>query len=502
MSSASLWLRVSAALIAILLGTSPAFAADQCTACDSSKGPSELNSCFKDLLKEPSKNCFTVDSPCAPGSMTAKLTKTGDATAITDNTVTAVCDNNKLKVTADGDKVVKLNGTDLTLTVTSPNLTFSAKASYAGAPSPAAASTGTAGGGDAAGGKTSAPIDIEPITLLGTGIDYSKLFERHEPGTKYIYVHENLAIDPSSEKFVTESDRVVVRVIARKALLCRYYVTSDDKNEYKPELGRVGGRTGLTDVLQKSGLVGAAIPTSTTATSCGYALTDASGPGQAGHFTVQGDGAYYSYVDFTFGPFTNELLAFHVFRHDRDFQGNDLEGVVKVPNHQRYVGWIDLMVVGSTTFARNDVISVQRDNGTELTRINTSDQREQLDVVAQVKFFAVCNGSSNQAFKAQDLNEAGICLGLGSGLSLTHPTERFYPLGLNLTVARYLSFNSHFMLERGKTLASGYSAGDLFSGSAADVPTHERLLPGISFGVGLDPTLLGDLIGQIVKAGL
>ena len=503
MSSASLWLRMSAVLVVILLGTSHVLATDQCKVCDANKGQGELDNCFKDLLKNPSKNCFTLNEACDPASMTSTLTKTADAKPITDRTVAAACYNNTLKVTADGDKLVKVKDTALTLSVVSPNVSFSAKATYAGPPQDTGDGEGggDAGGGSKQGASTPAPIDVEPISIRGTGTDYSTLLKSRQRDAKYIYVHENLAIDPASDKFVTETDRVVVRVIARKALLCRYYVTSDDKNEYKAEVGRVGGRTGLADVLKKSGLVGGEIPSDKTR-SCGYELTEANGPMQKGHFVVQGPGAYYSYVDFTFGPFTNEQLAFHVFRHDREFQGNDLEGELKVPNHQRYVGWIDLMVVGSTTFGRNDVTSIERDNGTELTRIKTSDQSQQIDIVAQVKFFVACNGSSNDAFKAQDLSAAGVCFGLGSGLSLTHPTQRFYPLGLNLTVARYLSFNSHFMLERSKSLSSGYNSGDLFSGTADDLPTHERLIPGVSFGVGLDPTLLGDLIGQIVKAGL
>lgn len=79
---------------------------------------------------------------------------------------------------------------------------------------------------------------------------------------------------------------------------------------------------------------------------------------------------------------------------------------------------------------------------------------------------------------------------------------RFYPIGLNFTIARYLSLNALLLLERTTELAPGYSAGDVFSGKADDVPVTNQISPGLALGVGMDPTLLGDLVGQIVKAGL
>lgn len=58
------------------------------------------------------------------------------------------------------------------------------------------------------------------------------------------------------------------------------------------------------------------------------------------------------------------------------------------------------------------------------------------------------------------------------------------------------------LLERTTELAPGYSSGDVFSGKAEDIPTTNRIAPVIALGVDMDPTLLGDLVGQIVKAGL
>ena len=214
-----------------------------------------------------------------------------------------------------------------------------------------------------------------------------------------------------------------------------------------------------------------------------------------------GEGAKLGHVDFTFGPFTSSQLKFHLFRHDRGFKGNDLEAQVDIANHQRYVGWIDLVVVGTMLSEPHHEISVVRENGTELRRISVDDVRQQIDLVAQVKFFGVCSGEGNGWFQPQNLNVANACLGIGSGFSLTHPTERFYPLGINATLGRYLSLNLMSVLERTERLAPGYAAGDVFSGGADDVPTEERVVFGGGLGIGLDPTLLGDLVGQIVKAG-
>jgi len=434
-----------------------------------------------------------------------------EALAVAGPPFSTSCLNGKVRVHADATKLKPLAAKDITLTVGKTTDT----AKLAAADAEPVTETGEKAKGEK---EEAPPIDItpEPIGADKPGADadgeedrskawtytdenIEKAFAPGEgtPGKRYIYVRENLSIDPRSAQFATETDQVVIRFIARKAVLCRYYAQSDDKNEYKPEIGRVGGRDGLKAVIDNWMKVGAG----DAGNSCGFDLGGIDN--EKGRLKVEAsDAKAYAYTDFTFGPFTSDQLTFHLFRHDREFKANDLQNDVKVANHLRYVAWADLMVVGTFLAKDNQVIGVGKQNGTELTRIGVTNQRQQVDIVAQIKFFAWCSNSVNGWFAAQDLNVANACIGLGSGFSLTHPTERFYPLGINLTLGRYLSINALSVLERSKRLASGYSNGDLFSGSADDVPTTERLIFGGGLGVGMDPTLIGDLIGKIIKAGL
>lgn len=464
-----------------------------CSACTTTPQAS-ADLCLKQLADKPS-GCFEYAAPgcvAATAAQTVPLGAAGEPFA-------ASCTGGKVTVTADAAKLTSLAGKAVTVTI-------GAQTFKATVPAPADdRSEDAASTNEASTSEEPTPIDIEPRVPTKQDIMFRDPYLDGEgaDGVRYVYVHENLSVDRRSAKHVTESDRVVIRFIARKAVLCRLYAASDEKNEYKPSVGRVGGREGLTALLKNWKLVGAGdAPTK----SCGEDLTPS---GEEGRFLVPkvknpaGQDAYeYEYTDFTFGPFTSEQLTFHLFRHDRQFKGNDLEAKINVANHQLYVGWADFVVVGTTLFEKNHQISVVKQNGTELTRISVSDDRQRVDLAAQIKFFAVCTNRSSRWFHPQDLQEAPACFGISSGFSVLNPTRRFYPLGVNVTLGRYLSINAMSVLQRSAELASGYVVGDLFSGPAADVPKHERLVLGAGLGVGLDPALVGDLIGGIVKAGL
>ena len=469
----------------------PLVAAPACVPCTSGA------ECFATLLKDPTK-CFDLPATCSI-PLTPKL-KIADQESQSSAVSASCAIGGTLTIKADPAELKKQTGKKVELSVLSGPIDVKATASYEA--KKATTKTSATAGGQGGSKPTPLPMDIVPSMRRMTA------FKNKKHGARYIFVHENLAIDPESDPATTETERVVVRFIARQAVICRYYATSDDKNEYKANPGRVGGREDLANIL-KSIKVGEKKSDHKLPSSCGYPLkvdpngNEGDAEGQPVRYvpaTVEGNEP--AYIDFTFGPFTSDELAFHLFRHDRDFKGNDMEGSVKLPNHLRYVGWIDLVVLGSRTLGTNNVISVNKQNGTELTRLSVSDQRDQMDIAAQVKFFLACTGRGNGVGKPQDLQVAEFCFGFSSGLSLTHPTQRFYPLGVNFTFFRYLSVNGLVMLERGRKLAPGYNDGDLFSGSADHVPSHERIIPGLALGVGLDPTLLGDLIGKIIKAGL
>ncbi len=452
---------------------------------------------------------LTLATNCSPDSQVVAKTLDGQPIAADKQPFSAKCeetDKKSVTVTADPQKLKPFSAQPITVEVA--GISLSGKLPNI---------SDTKATPDKTKGSTTTdppkpqnpPVDIDPATPMQSAKapEAEDLFKDGEgkDGTRIIYVHENFAIDARSAKFVTESDRVVIRFIARQAVLCRYYAVADDKNEYKPQIGRVGGQEGLSTILKGGSLVGysEAGQPPPPVLSCGKQTENGDGPGR---LTIKGgedQGDTYASVDFIFGPFTNDQLTFHLFRHDRVFSGNDMQGDIKIANHQRYVGWVDVMVLASFLKHPNQDISVVPENGTELTRINVSEEYHQIDVAAQVKFFAHCWGEGvNPWFQPQDLAASSLCIGLGSGFSLLHPTERFYPIGFNITIARYLSLNSMLILERTKELASGYNSGDVFSGSASDVPTNTRLTPGLALGVGIDPTLVGALVGQIVKAGL
>lgn len=343
------------------------------------------------------------------------------------------------------------------------------------------------------------PIDIAPElpSWANSSCDQADRpsFARMAPHV--VIVHENLAVDRCSVAHVTETDRVVIRLVARNLTRCRYSVTADAGNKNEPELARIGGLEAFTDMLTKLKLTSLE---DETGESCGYAIKKQQGRWIAVDQKQQAEAEAHGFVDFSFGPYTTEALKFQVVRKDREFRTADLEGTVSVANHLRYAGWVDLVAVAAQSGRVDPVVRV--DNGSELQRVHEVEPGAEIDYIAAFKVFALCNGTGNGWFKSQDMIEADVCVGVGAGFSLRHLTSRFYPIGLNLTFQKYFSVHGMLMLDQGKELTSGLSEGSLFSGTTDDLPTRDRLYPGVAVGVGFDPSLVGALIGSIVKSGL
>lgn len=320
-------------------------------------------------------------------------------------------------------------------------------------------------------------------------------------GAKCIYLHENLAVDTKSDKYMTDSDRLVVRLIARNAVRCLYRVQSDPGNKSEHEPSRFGGGESMAAIAKAVGVVFTSTKSTNTVKSCGYDINvTKTGDLDVGTSNKLDDkvAASYGVTDFTFGPYSNGTVKILASRYDRNLTKVQLEQVtIQIENRPRYAGWLDVAVFG--LHVGGDKLHVDQENGSELRRIRVEDGRSDIDFAVLVKLFVYCSAAGNGLLIAQDVAAARLCLGLSSGFSLTEPANRFFPVGANVTVGSKVSLHFMTVLERGQVLAGGLADGDLFSGSVDDLTTNTELQWGWALGVGLDPSLVGDLIGAIVK---
>ncbi len=108
------------------------------------------------------------------------------------------------------------------------------------------------------------------------------------------------------------------------------------------------------------------------------------------------------------------------------------------------------------------------------------------------KIFATCFADSPRP--PVDLSNSAVCLGFGAGLSLAHPTQIFYPAGVNLTFGHgAVGVHGMFSLSRVQQLASGYNANNIYSGDPTNLPTRDtvdRVLPSRSASI---PTVAAQL---------
>lgn len=386
-------------------------------------------------------------------------------------------------------------------------------------------SGGSSGGSDPQPGGTSGDTTKPPANPLeaSTAIDISpEVQPRGNPmhpldvktmniGWKYLIVDENLALrgiwmDNGTKKAVSvdevsESDTIVVRFVARKAVACRMLAVSSDTNVWDGTSFRFNPPTSLELAKYKFWASGTkATPADAAAsvrTSCGYKLlehgrlSDAE-KGAPKEYSIDSPvGNQYTTVDFRFGPFTNTEVAFKVYRLDASFSAVDLRSTIKVVNHKRYTGWFDVTFGVNVYGKLPQQISVVQDNGSQLKRIRVGTRALDPDIAAFVKVFAVCSSG----LPPVDLHKASFCWGFGTGLSIAHPARIFYPIGTNFTFAHgAVSLHAMLSISRVDQLAAGYADKALFSGPASSVPTNERILAGAGFALGLDPMVAAQLV--------
>ena len=137
---------------------------------------------------------------------------------------------------------------------------------------------------------------------------------------------------------------------------------------------------------------------------------------------------------------------------------------------------------------------------TKMTLSEVSEKMRDIDFAVLVKLFVACSGPGNSWGSNHDLAAAHVCLGMAGGFSLTEPTTRFFPAGLNLTFGGKVSVHGLLVLERGEVLTNALADGDLFSGSVDELTTKTELQWGYAVGIALDPTIVGDFFGAIIKA--
>jgi hypothetical protein len=325
-------------------------------------------------------------------------------------------------------------------------------------------------------------------------------------GERVIVIDENLAIREGSPTFTTETDRLVIRFLVRKALACRVVATSDTANKYEPKTFRIGGGDALERPEIFKGLV--SDERGEEKTSCGERIYPVAQGERQQYLDVDPKQAAsartYVAVDYRFGPFTNDNVVVHLARKDRTLAGKDMAATVTVANHLRYSGWFDVTFGANFTVASTGEVDVIAENGGSMRRLRRESRTTDLDIAVMLKAFAFCSGEGNTTrsfaglFQPQDLHEAWFCVGIGAGLSLRRPLETFYPVGINLTFGRFVSVHGALSLNVAETFATGYQAGDLFSGSKDDIPTRTRLVGGFGLAVGLDPSLFATLLKAVV----
>lgn len=360
------------------------------------------------------------------------------------------------------------------------------------------------------------PIDVPPI------VDYAQVDanlrkgpsedERREGNERYILIGENLAVLPGSDRFVTETDTVVVRFITRKALACRMTAESDPTNKNDGTVFRIGGQEGISDAIGKFVRTGGATGEQS---SCGFALQPMAATESAFQYApassmptrvsdkfdpiaIRDGGDAWTSVDFRFGPFTSDEVVFHVARRDRTMAANDVVATIKIPNHKRYAGWFDVWIGANVLNTGNQSVSLSADGGSQVRRIRVDEQRQQLDVAMLVKFFVWCSGGRNKWRSLMDLREADVCVGLSSGLSVARPTRTFYPIGLNVTLGGMVSLHGLLSFNRIAALSGGFSHGDPYFGDQSGIPTHDKLSLGFGIGIAFDPTIFATLIKGVV----
>jgi len=340
-------------------------------------------------------------------------------------------------------------------------------------------------------GDAKAAVDIQPANCRDSATCPGTPPARD--GEKVIVVGEDFALQDDSAPYVTETDRVVVRFIVRKALACRVSAQADARVKWQPSVFRYGGEVPTLPLLKEArreqyDFLNREV-SRPSLKSCGVPLDGASDdPPQL----VPRD-AGYTWVDFRMGPFTDDEITIHLYRFDRGFTGYDLEGAVKITNHRRYNGWIDLAGGANALAGELRSASVVQDPFSGVSRVALKNSHQaQLDFMAFVKVYLKCDG--NPAFERVDLHASKVCVGVGAGLSLRDPLDRFYPIGVNLTFGGSVSLNAMLSLNRVHSAAPDVTAGTLTADDANALNQVSSIKPGFALALGVDPSIFASIV--------
>jgi hypothetical protein len=333
-------------------------------------------------------------------------------------------------------------------------------------------------------------IDVPP-SIVGVLPDCA----RAGSGPRLI-VTENLSVHGESSPHMSHGKTLTVRFVVRKAVACRYFAAASKDNVYSDKLFAVGPDEPF-DLLPLGELMAIrAEGDADKVYSCGMAMKPTGkDPSQYAPETDLGE--QLTCVDFRFGPYTNDLPSFDLYRFDRAFTGWDLKGTAAIANHGRYNGWFEAQLLTRFLDDGPQSASVVSEPGSEIRRVHVDETEQDLDFAVAVKWLMFCNGDGNDDFEAMDLHEADVCWGFNTGISALDPANRWYPIGMHLSFA-FLSLDVMLNVERVDRVNESYPDGLLFGGEASDIPTNKETAVGVAAGVGIDPVIFGRLLKSLV----
>ena len=343
---------------------------------------------------------------------------------------------------------------------------------------------------------TLVPTDVPPLACVAsvkTPCDSPDTDDK-----KIIDLNENLSVR-KAPSYVTSRDQVTIRFHSRVALACRYFAESDKSNKQEVTPFVLGGKADF-GVIGKFALVSTE-GEKESHWSCGCRLKR-----EGEQFVIvegekqTGTGetcTNWTTVDFTFGPYSNDQLAFKVVRKSRALSAVDLTANLTVANRPRYNGWFEVLFLGVATPGQDASIVTSR--GGTLRRVSLTEgfTVQDFDIAVGAKVFVACTGKGNSGlFSDYDIRAAEACLSLSTAFSATDILERFHPIGLSLTLGRYFSLNGFYTIEKQSRIVGDYANGDLTTEDS--LATRDAWVHGLSFGVGLDPTIVVDLVKGLI----
>ena len=365
-----------------------------------------------------------------------------------------------------------------------------------------------AGAGDAAKLESKAPIASTDIPVARAAVTASAdcpedLLNRFgvPKEAALVLIDENLSIHPRSDHHLIEGQPLVVRFVVRKCIAPRHFATRSpaaenfDRRLTGPSVAMFANikktstdKTtttvqGSSDTTSHEGGVEkkSRTSTSTTNTETKEKVEDQSvtrQPPSDPACDVQ------QTVDFAFAPFSGDVATIYVGRVDDGFRAYELRSEVHLPIHKLSGGWID---VGLLTVGHQPVFNgaVRAESGENIPRLRADRTWAGADFAAFANLYLP---------GPIDPKKVSLSVGLGAGISVREPLDRFYPAALSVNFGRTLVLRVAFSLWRQKTLRSQQVPGEIWDGRAGAPPMEEVLVPGVGLGVGVDPSAMVDLL--------